>query len=123
VKSITRRAKRKTTKPGTVDFSFASDALRYARKDEYVANDIAFTINALEFQPGRGFQGSDRWAAFVSPNDGRPDETITLPTNAKRNAQLQAAKVQIETKGPIPNVRLVKRNGTFYFRPAEPRGS
>lgn len=123
MKTSPPRTKRKSAKQETVDFSFASDAPRYAKKDDYIASDLAFTINALEVQPTRGFQGTDRWAAFVSPNDGRPDEIITLPTNEKRNVQLQAAKVQIETKGPIPNLRLVKVNGTFYFRPAEPRGS
>ena len=123
MKTTTLRTKRKSAKQGTADFSFAWDALRYAKKDQYVANDLAFAINALEFQPGRGYQGTDRWAAFVSPSDGRPDEIITLPTNEKRNAQLQAAKAQIKTRGPIPNLRLVKVDGTFYFRPAEPRGS
>ncbi len=106
-----------------MDFSFASDAPRYAKKDEYVASNLSFTITAVELQPKRGFGGADRWAVIAAPDDGRVPEIITLPTNGKRSAQLQAAKLQIETKGPIPNVRLVKANGTFYFRPAEPRGS
>jgi hypothetical protein len=123
VKPATTRAKRKSTKQETVDFSFASDAPRYAKKNEYVANNLSFTITAVEFEPKRGFGGADRWAIQVAPDDKRAPEIITLPTNEKRNAQLQAAKVRVETKGPIPNVRLVKANGTFYFRPAEPRGS
>jgi hypothetical protein len=123
VKPATARAKRKTAKQETVDFTFASDAPRYAKKDEYVAGNLSFTITAMELQPKRGFGGADRWAVLVAPEDRRAPEIITLPTNEKRNAQLQAAKVRVETKGPIPNVRLVKANGTFYFRPAEPRGS
>ena len=123
MKSSTPRARRKTAKPEIVDFSFASDVIRYAQKDDYVTSNLAFTIIALEFQPTRGFQGADRWAAAVSPSDGRPDEIITLTANPKRNTQLQAAKEHIDSKGPIPNVRLTKRGGTFYFAPAEPRGS
>jgi hypothetical protein len=123
VKSSTPRAKCKSTKQEAVGFSFGSGAPRYANKDEYVETDLAFMIKTLEFQPTRGFNGAARWAATVAPYDGRPDEIITLPTNAKRDAQLQAATAQIEAHGPIPNVRLVKHNGTFYFRPAEPRGS
>jgi hypothetical protein len=123
VKTATPRATRKKTKQETVDFTFASDAPRYAKKDVYVANNLSFTITAVELQPKRGFGGADRWAILVAPDDRRAPEIITLPTNEKRNAQLQAAKVRIETKGPILSVRLVKANGTFYFRPAEPRGS
>jgi hypothetical protein len=123
VKTATPRATRKKTKQETVDFTFSSDAPRYAKKDVYVANNLRFTITAVELQPKRGFGGADRWAILVAPDDKRAPEIITLPTNEKRNAQLQAAKVRIETKGPIPNVRLVKANGTFYFRHAEPRGS
>jgi hypothetical protein len=54
VKTTTPRTKRKSAKRETVEFSFASDALRYAKKDDYIASDLAFTINALEFQPTRG---------------------------------------------------------------------
>ena len=123
MKTSTPRAKRKTTKQETVDFTFASDAPRYAKKDEYLASNLTFTIAGVELQPKRGFGGADRWAVLVAPDGKCAPEIITLPTNEKRNAQLHAAKVRIETKGPIPNVRLVKANGTFYFRPAEPRGS
>jgi len=123
VKTTAPRTKRKTTKHEPVDFSFASDSPRYAKKDEYVASNLIFTITTVELQQKRGFGGADRWAVLVALDDGRAPELITLPTNPKRNTQLQAAKAQIETKGPIPNLRLVKVNGTFYFRPAEPRGS
>lgn len=123
MKTTTPRTKRKSAKKAAVDFSFASDAPRYAQKDEYVGGNLIFTITTVELQPTRGYGGADRWAVLVAPDDGRVSEIITLPTNEKRNAQLQAAKVQIETKGPIPNLRLVKVNGTFYIRPAEPRGS
>jgi hypothetical protein len=95
-------------------FSFSSVPL-YADKDEYVAKKLIFTINNIELQEKAGYEAADRWAATVSPKDGRPDEIITLQANEKRDQQLQAARAHLEANGPIYNVQLVKRGKSFYF--------
>jgi hypothetical protein len=115
MKSQTARGKRaSTTSRESTEFSFSSVTL-YADKDEYLAKGIGFAVKAIEFQEQAGFEGGDRWAITVCPTDGRPDEIITLQSNAKRDAQLQAAKEHITKRGPISDVRLVKSGKAFYF--------
>lgn len=102
---------------GAAEFSFSSGPL-YAEKDEYLAKRLIFTINTIEFQENAGVEKSDRWAVTVSPDDGRPDEVITLPSNDKRDAEFVAAASHIEDHGPIRNCRLVKIGKAYYFRNA-----
>lgn len=106
-----------TSSHDATEFSFSSGAL-YADKDEYIAKNLTFTIKAIEYQKGTGFEGADRWSVIVCPNDGRPDEIITLQANEKRDAELQAAADHIEKHGPIGNTKLVKSGKAYYFRKA-----
>ena len=119
MKTETTRGKRApTTSHGSTEFSFSTGAL-YADKDEYVSKKLVFTINAIEFQEKRGFEGADRWAVDVSVADGRPDEIITLQSNEERDAELQSAAAHIENHGPISNTTLVKSGKAYYFRKAD----
>jgi hypothetical protein len=116
MKTQTARGKRApTASNGSTEFSFSSVAL-YADKDEYLAKNLIFTIKGVEYQEGAGFEaGSDRWAVTVAPNDGRPDEIITLQSNEKRDELLHAAHEHITKHGPIQNVRLTRSGKAFYF--------
>jgi hypothetical protein len=116
------RSKRKTTAE-SADFSFSTGAVCYADKAAYVANQIVFDLIALEYQAKRGYNGVDRWTATAMLHDKKTIELITLPTNDKRNAQLEAAKQHIEANGPIANLRLAKAGSAFYFRPEESAGT
>jgi hypothetical protein len=110
-----------TTRTATqkdAEFSFSSGAL-YGDKDEYVAKGLIFTIKAVAFQPTAGYDGADRWAVTVSPDDGRPDEIITLQSNQNRDAELKAAAAHITKHGQIRNTKLVKSSKAYYFRKAE----
>jgi hypothetical protein len=105
----------------TPAFSFSAGLLQYANKAEYSANKTVFSVIALEYQPQRGFNGTDRWAATVAHADGKTFEIVTLPANDKRNAQLHAAKAEIEQRGPLSNLILVRSGSAYYIRSAEAR--
>ncbi len=117
MKSHTTRAEGARTSREETEFSFSS-ATPYADKDEYLSKNLVFTIKAIDYQENAGYEGADRWAATVSPNDGRPDEIITLQANEKRDAELQAAAAHIAKRGPIANTKLVKSGKAYYFRKA-----
>lgn len=116
-----RDARKSPTSHDEVEFSFSSGGATYAVLDEYVSNGLVFTIQSLAFEPKAGFEGGDRWAATVSPDDGRPDEIITLQSNPKRDAELKNAAAHIEKHGPIPNSKLVKSGRAYYFRKVDPK--
>jgi len=122
MKSSTR-GKRKKTMQESAPFSFSSGIARYAQKGELVAANVTFSIAAVAFDPGGGFTGQDRWKVSVLRDDNGAAEIITLDANEKRDAQLRAAADHIAANGPIEGVRLVKHGNTFYFRPAEARGT
>ena len=84
----------------------------YADKDEYIAKNLTFTIKHIKFQAGAGFEGADRWAVTVAAEDGRPDEIITLQSNEKRDAELQAAAAHIEAMA-----RFIRRSWASPERP------
>jgi hypothetical protein len=117
MKSELSRGERASTTNDTTEFSFSSGAL-YADKDEYIAKNLVFTIKAIEYQKGAGYEGADRWTVMICPKDGRPDEIITLQSNEPRDAELQAAAAHIEKHGPIANTKLVKSGKAYYFRKA-----
>jgi hypothetical protein len=117
VKNQATRAERAPTTRDTAEFSFSSGA-QYADKDEFVAEGLVFSITAIEFQEGAGYEGADRWAITVSPEGGRPDEIITLQSNDNRDAELRAAADHIAKHGAIANTKLVKSGKAYYFRKA-----
>ena len=118
MKTVTaRKSRSKNSSQDATEFSFSSAPL-YAEKDEYIAKNLVFTVKAIDYQEKAGFEGSDRWAIRVSPDDGRPDEIITLQANNKRDAELQAAADHIEKRGSIANVKLVKSGKAYYLRSA-----
>jgi hypothetical protein len=115
MKTETARGKRApTVSNGSTEFTFSSVGL-YADKDEYLAKNLIFRMKGVKYEEGAGFEGSDRWAVTAAPNDGRPDEIITLQSNEKRDEQLYAAQEHIAKHGPIQNVRLTRSGKAFYF--------
>ena len=91
-----------------------SSGIQYADKDEFAEKALSFHIMEIDFQPGAGFDGQDRWAVRVHPED-RIEELITLPSNPKRDEQMRLAQAHIAAKDPIGPVRLKKSGNTFYF--------
>lgn len=95
-------------------FSFGSGP-RYADKAQYAEKKLLFTILAIAFEPGRGYEGADRWAVTVQV-EGRESEIITLESNPKRDEELHTAQSHLKRKGPIKGVRLVRSGNAYYFR-------
>ena len=110
----------KTPKPrqrssnDSAEFTFSSE-LPYANKDEYIEKDLSFTLKAIEFQAGKGFEKQDRWALTVEPDDGRGEELLTFGSNEKRDAVLKSAQAFIKQQGPIHGVRLRKSGNAYYL--------
>ncbi len=94
-------------------FSFGSTG-SFADNDEFVSKDLAFDILAIAFEPGRGYEGGDRWAITVKVSD-RDCEVMTLGANAKRNEQLREAQAHLERGGSIKNARLRRVKNAYYF--------
>ena len=94
------------------EFSFGSGQL-YANNDEYAAKGIPFDILSIEFEPGKGFEGRDRWALQISGKDREP-ELMTLGSNPKRDEELRRAQVHLKRGGTFKNVRL-RRSGNAYY--------
>jgi len=110
--------KRKTAVKDAAAFAFSFNGARFANKNELVAGNVTFTIAAVEFDANGGFTGDSRWKVTVRRDDTGAFEIITLPSNPKRDAQMQAAAKHIEAKDAIANVRLAKSGKAFYFREA-----
>lgn len=110
--------KRKNAAQGAAAFAFSFNGARYANKNELVAGNVTFTIAAVEFDASGGFTGESRWKVTVRRDDTGAFEIVTLPSNPKRDAQMQAAAKHIEAKDAIASVRLAKSGKAFYFREA-----
>jgi|SRR5580700_658911 hypothetical protein len=116
MKTSTR--KRKTVVQDAAAFAFTFSGARYANKNELVAGNVTFTIAAVEHDPNGGFTGESRWKITVRRDDTGAFEIVTLPSNPKRDAQMQAAAEHIAAKGSIAGVRLAKSGNAYYFREA-----
>lgn len=86
----------------------------YANSDEYATKGFLFDILAIAFEPGRGYEGRDRWAITVKVQDRDP-EILTLGSNPKRDEQLREAQAYLERSDAIKNVRLRRSGNAYYF--------
>ncbi|HEV3092000.1 MAG TPA: hypothetical protein VGX91_11240 [Candidatus Cybelea sp.] len=96
------------------NFSFGSEH-SYADNDEYVSKNLAFDVLAIAREPGRGYDGKDRWALTVKAAD-RDCEILTLGCNPKRDKELAAAQAHCARGGTIKNKRLHRSGSAFYLR-------
>ena len=95
------------------EFSFGSGRV-YADNAEYASKNIPFDILAIEFEPGRGYEGQDRWAVTVkAPDHGR--EVLVLGSNPGRDEELKRAQAHLERGGPLTNRRLRRFDKAYYF--------
>ena len=94
------------------NFSFGSGRT-YADNSEFASKGFQFDVLAVAFEPGRGYDGKDRWLMTVKPADREP-ELLSLGSNPKRDEQLKAARAHLEGGGTIKNVRL-RRSGNAYY--------
>jgi hypothetical protein len=117
MKQVERRKSARTTTRQNADFSFGSSQ-RYANASEYAERAFTFSIEAIEFEPKRGYEGHDRWAITVHIKDRDP-ETLTLGSNPKRDEQLRAAQAHLKRGGTIVNKRLRRSGSAFYIVDAE----
>ena len=90
---------------------------QFANNDEYASKGLVFDIVAISYEPGKGYEGSDRWALSVKPKD-REVETMTLGSNLRRDEQLRAVQAFIDRQGSVTNVRLEKSRNAYYFENA-----
>ena len=93
-------------------FSFGSTG-SFADNDEFVSKDLAFDVLAIAYEPGRGFEGRDRWAVTVKVADREP-EILSLGSNPGRDEELRAHK-RTSNGGAIVNKRLRRSGNAYYF--------
>jgi hypothetical protein len=115
--SMKQSAVKSSAKPRTGSkeetFTFGPSA-SYANCDEYASKGLLFDILAIAFEPGRGYEGRDRWAVTVKAQDRDP-EVLTLGSNPKRDAKLREAQAYLERSDTIKNVRLRRSGNAYYF--------
>jgi hypothetical protein len=113
--------KRTTTKTGSTtrgkstgdEFSFGSGR-SYADNAEYASKNLSFDILAAAYEPGRGYEGKDRWTITVKAADREP-EILSLGSNPKRDEELRAAQAHLERGATITNKRLRLSGNAYYF--------
>jgi len=110
-KTATKPAGRKTA--NEAPFSFGSGRT-YANNDEYASKGLLFEVQAIAFEPGRGYEGRDRWALIIK-TEGREPEVMSLGSNPNRDEQLRAAQAHLEAGGTIENVRLRLSGNAYYL--------
>lgn len=113
MKQSTPRQSRSRVENPTTEFTFGSGAL-YANSDEYASKALAFDILAIAFEPGKGYEGANRWAITIKAEE-RDAEILTLGANPKRDEQLREAQAHLERGGSIPNTRLRRSGSAYYF--------
>jgi hypothetical protein len=94
-------------------FSFGS-GLVYAENAEYASKGLRFEILEIKFEPGRGFEGQDRWVIKVKAVDREPEQ-LSLGSNPGRDEQLREAQAHLARGGIIENVQLRQSGKAYYF--------
>lgn len=90
----------KTTVSETMEkFSFGSGHA-YAENSEYASKGLRFDILEIKFDPGRGYEGQDRWLITVKAADREPEQ-ISLGSNPGRDEQLRDAQTHLARGGTI----------------------
>lgn len=114
MKRNTQSTRGKTGVAKTSDnFSFGSGRA-YVDNAEVASKGLAFDILAIVREPGRGFDGKDRWSLTVKAAD-RDCEILTLGCNPKRDEEFAAAQKHLERGGTITNKRLRLSAGAYYL--------
>jgi hypothetical protein len=108
-------AKPTTTKgiSGTENFSFGSGRT-FGENEEYANLGITFDILAIVLEPGRGYEGRDRWAITVKAAD-RGEQILSFGSNPGRDEELRAAQDHLKNGGTITNKRLRLKDGAYYI--------
>ncbi len=118
MKRNTQSTRGKTAASDTsTNFSFGSGRA-YADAAEYASKGLSFDVLAIAREPGRGYDGKDRWALTVKAAD-RDCEILTLGCNPGRDEELVAAQAHLERGGTITNKRLRLSGGAYYLADAD----
>lgn len=99
------------------NFSFGSSR-SFASNEEYAGERLTFDILAMTYEPGRGYEGRDRWAVTVKVADRDP-QILSLGSNPGRDEELRAAQAHLERGGAIVNKRLRLKDGAYYINDAD----
>jgi hypothetical protein len=99
------------------NFSFGSGR-SYADAAEYASKGFSFDVLAIAREPGRGYDGKDRWALTVKAAD-RDCEILTLGCNPGRDEELAKVQAHLERGGTITNKRLRLSGGAYYLADAD----
>jgi len=114
MKRNTQPTRGKTCVAQTIaNFSFGSGH-SYADNDQYASENLTFDVLAIAREPGRGYDGKDRWVITVKAAD-REREILTLGCNPKRDEELEAAQAHLARGGTIVNKRLRRSGNAFYL--------
>lgn len=98
-------------------FSFGSPR-SYVDNAELASEKRTFDILEIDFEPGKGYEGQDRWLITVK-SAGREPEYLSLGANPKRDGELREAQAHLETGGTITNKRLHRSGNAYYFMNVE----
>ncbi|MGA8474038.1 MAG: hypothetical protein WB681_03130 [Candidatus Cybelea sp.] len=94
-------------------FSFGTGHV-YADNLEFASKGLRFDILEIKFEPGRGYEGHDRWLVTVKVADREPEQ-LSLGSNPGRDQQLRDAQAHLARGGKIENVRLRQSGKAYYF--------
>lgn len=97
----------------SANFSFGSGR-SFASNEEYADERLTFDVLAIAYEPGRGYEGRDRWAVSVKVADREP-EILSLGSNPGRDEELRAAQAHLQRGGAITNKRLRRSGNAYYF--------
>ena len=94
-------------------FSFGSGQT-YLDNADLASTGLRFDILEIKFEPGRGFEGHDRWLVTIKVADREPEQ-LSLGSNPGRDQQLRDAQAHLARGGKIENVRLRQSGKAYYF--------
>jgi hypothetical protein len=83
-------------------FSFGSGHA-FADNAEFASKGLRFDIVEIKFEPGRGYEGHDRWLVTVKVADREPEQ-LSLGSNPGRDQQLRTLRSML-----LPE--LIERSG------------
>ena len=105
-------SKTKATVTTKTPFSFGAPVSIYQSAAELAEAQTEFRIVKVQYQPGEGYEGADRWLIETTLDPA----LVSMGTNAKRDPILnQLAEHLRETGEAYGPVVMVKSGRAYYF--------
>lgn len=92
----------------------------YANNDEITADKFPFSIDAIYYEEGLGYEGADRWIVvaymdFSKKGGGAEHVAISLAPNDKRNEVMAAAQKFLLEGRPLGMLYATKAGRAIVF--------